>query len=258
MANNSPSANPRPAPIAGKSPIFGTSGDDVLVGTGQNDQLFGGQGNDILIGGAGNNQLWGGAGNDILIGGKGSNLLVGGRGQDTMTGGGGGADTFLYNTDPFDGMTPAAAAGKIPNVNAPDTITDFTVGKDVFALSVDALGLKGFSFADGAVKNLSGGANVLVLQDQFANAGVAAQAIADNHALTAGAGVFIYHNSTLGINRLVFSSDLAKGGAFSVLANLTNQGGDAGVALLPTYTAHNFSVVCWPARLIKSTAQLVF
>lgn len=225
MADNNTSSNPRPAPITGKSPVFGTSGNDVLVATGQNDQLFGGAGDDILIGGAGNNQLWGGAGNDTLIGGSGANF-------------------FRYNTDPFDGKAPVAAAGaKIAGVNAPDTITNFDVGKDVFQLSVDALGLKGFSFADGAVKDLEGNANVLVLQGQFANAGAAAQAIADNQALTADAGVFVYHNSTLGINRLVYSSDLGDGGSFSVLANLTNQGGDAGAALLPNYTANNFSVV---------------
>ena len=91
------------------------------------------------------------------------------------------------------------------------------------------------------MNDLSGDANVLVLQGSFANARSAAQAIADNQALTADAGVFIYHNATLGINRLVYSSDLSQGGAFSVMANLANQGGDAGVALLPNYTASNFS-----------------
>lgn len=79
-------------------------------------------------------------------------------------------------------------------------------------------------------------------QGQFANAGAAAQAIADNNALTGGAGVFIYHNSTIGVNRLVYSSDLGNGGSFSVLANLTNQGGDAGAALLSSYTAKAFSL----------------
>jgi Ca2+-binding RTX toxin-like protein len=229
--------------IASSKPIFGTQVDDTLVGAGQNDRIFGGDGNDILIGGAGNDLLDGGAGNDILIGRGGNNLLVGGPGQDTMTGGSG-ANTFLYNSDPFDGVAPAAPApGQILGVNAPDTITDFDVGKDMFALDVDSLGLQGFSFANGVVGDLSGDANVLVLQGSFANARSAAQAVADNHALTADAGVFIYHNSTLGINRLVYSSDLSKGGAFSVMANLTNQGGDAGVALLPNYTGNNFSAV---------------
>ena len=225
------------------APIFGTVNSDVLTGTSGDDQIFGQQSDDVLIGSGGNDQLWGGAGNDLLLGGAGNDLLAGGRGQDTMAAGSGAA-TFLYNTDPFDGNAPALAAGaKIAGVNAPDTILDFDIAADKFTLGVDALGLKGFSFADGAVKDLSGSANVLVLQGQFANAGAAAQAIADNNALTGGAGVFVYHNTTIGVNRLVFSSDLGNGGSFSILANLSNQGGDAGVALLPNYTAQNFSVV---------------
>ena len=243
MATTPSVSNPRPAPISGKSPIFGTADGDVLVGTGQNDQLFGGPGNEILIGGAGNDELRAGTGNDILIGGPGDNLLASGLGQNTMTGGTG-HETFLYNIDPFRGKAPVTAPGtKIGIVNAPDTITDFDVTRDTFQLSVKSLGLKSFSFEDGTSKQFVGSANMLVLQDQFPNAVAAAQAIADNKNVTAEAGVFIYHNTTLGINRLVFSSDLHNGGSISVLANLTNQGGNAGVALLPNYTAQNFSIV---------------
>ena len=226
------------------NPQMGTPGDDVLVAA-PGSAVFGAQGNDVLIGSTNGSVLWGGQGNDILIGATGSqsNLLVGGAGQDTMTGRGTGENEFLYNTDPFDGKTPVVTPGaKIAGVNAPDTITDFDPSKDGFILNADVLGLKGFSFANGAVGDLKGSADVLVLQGQFANAGAAAQAIADNNALTGGAGVFVYHNSTLGINRLVYSSDLGGGGSFSVLANLTNQGGDAGAALLSKYTANNFSL----------------
>ena len=220
--------------------ILGEDGNDVLVGGNGNELLSGGAGDDILIAGSGDDTLVGGGRNDILIGRGGNNLLVGGAGQDTMTGGSG-SNTFLYDSDPFDGITPTApAAGQILGVNLPDTITDFDVGKDAFALDAEKLGLQAFSFANGAVDDLSGDANVLVLQGSFANARSAAQAIADNQALTADAGVFVYHNATLGINRLVYSSDLSQGGAFSVMANLANQGGDAGVALLPNYTASNF------------------
>lgn len=230
---------------ASQAPVLqmGTSGDDILVAA-PGGQVFGGQGDDILIGTSGGS-LWGGQGNDIVIGGTGkqSNLLVGGLGQDTMTGRGTGENDFFYNTDPFDGKKPVLTPGaKIAGVNAPDTITDFDPSKDGFTLDAAVLGLKGFSFASGAVNDLKGGADVLVLQGQFANAGAAAQAIADNNSLTGGAGVFIYHNSTIGINRLVYSSDLGGGGSFSVLANMTNQGGDAGVALLSKYTANNFSL----------------
>ena len=227
----------------GDNLLQGGAGNDILLGGTGNDTLIGGSGNQLLISGNGNSRLVGGSGTNVLVGGSGNNTLVSGPGQNTITGGTG-KETFLYQRDPFDGQTPTApAAGQIPGVNTPDTITDFDISRDTFALSAASLGLKGLTFADGAVNDLSGNANVLVLQGQFANARVAAQAIADNPALTADAGVFIYHNSTLGINRLVYSADLSKGGAFSVLANLTNQGGDAGVALLPNYSAQNFSVV---------------
>jgi len=157
--------------------------------------------------------------------------------------GGLGADTFVYNGDPFNGAAPAAqAAGQIPGVVAPDTITDFSIGEDKFRLSVSSLGLQGFSFANGAVGDLSGTANVLVLQGQFASAADAAQAVAGNADLNAGAGVFVFHDATQGINELVYSANLSTGGNYSVLANLTNQAGDAGAALLPSYTAGNFSV----------------
>ena len=222
--------------------ILGGDGNDVLVGRNGSELLSGAAGDDVLIAGSGDDTLTGGAGSDILIGRGGNNLLVGGPGQDTMTGGSG-SNTFLYNSDPFDGIAPTApGAGQILGVNLPDTISDFDVGKDAFALDAGKLSLQALSFANGAVNDLSGNANVLVLQGSFANARSAAQAIADNHALTADAGVFVYHNATLGINRLVYSSDLSQGGAFSVMANLANQGGDAGVALLPNYTANNFSV----------------
>ncbi|MBR8834318.1 MAG: CHRD domain-containing protein [Stigonema ocellatum SAG 48.90 = DSM 106950] len=47
-------------------PIYGTSGDDVLV-AGSNDQLFGGEGDDILkIGSGGHNLLYGGSGSDLF------------------------------------------------------------------------------------------------------------------------------------------------------------------------------------------------
>ena len=272
-ASNASGANP---------PIFGTPGNDVLVGTDGNDLIFGLAGVDVLIGGEGNDTLNGGAGaggvGDVLLGGNGRDLLIGGpdgdvldggNGNDTLRGGGGadillggngndvlvggpgadlmtgglGADTFVYNGDPFDGAAPAARApGQIPGVIAPDTITDFSVADDRFRLGVSSLGLQGFSFANGAVGDLSGTANVLVLQGQFASAADAAQAVAGNANLHAGAGVFVFHDATQGINELVYSADLSHGGNYSVLANLTNQAGDAGVAVLPDYTAGNFKV----------------
>ncbi|MCL2021747.1 MAG: hypothetical protein FWG81_06575, partial [Betaproteobacteria bacterium] len=61
----------------------GGSGDDILVGTEENDMMRGGAGNDILIGGEGNDKICGESGDDIIIGGKGNDYLDGGAGDDT-------------------------------------------------------------------------------------------------------------------------------------------------------------------------------
>src|SRR5262249_49208151 len=67
--------------------VTGGSGDDLLIGDGQNNTLNGGAGNDILVGNAGNDTLNGGDGNDILIGGAGADTLKGGNGDDLLIGG---------------------------------------------------------------------------------------------------------------------------------------------------------------------------
>lgn len=267
--------------VPARSPIVGTDGNDLLLGTGGADQIWGRGGSDVLRGGNGDDRLSGGAsgpvgdvlldgngrdwldggaggdvldggngndrvlgrmGNDFLDGGDGNDLVSGGPGTDSLVGGLG-QDRFLFNGDPFNNAVPASAMpGGIRNVNAPDTVNDFKVGTDKFVLDGDDFDVEELSFANGAVDDLSGDANVLVLQGSFANAGAAAQAIADNDALTADAGAFVYANETLGFNRLVYSSDLGDGGSFSVQANLTNQPGEDGIALLADYAASDFQL----------------
>jgi Ca2+-binding RTX toxin-like protein len=56
--------------ISGITNVVGSSGNDILVGDGQDNQLIGGRGRDILIGGGGTDKLDGGASDDILIGGS--------------------------------------------------------------------------------------------------------------------------------------------------------------------------------------------
>ena len=99
--------------------LFGTEGDDTLVGFGEavgyhqdetfhagsgSDQVNAGNGNDILFGEAGNDTLYGENGNDILNGGTGSDHMDGGCGSDTYVFNlGDGVDTvFDYEYD----MTP--------------------------------------------------------------------------------------------------------------------------------------------------------
>lgn len=85
--------------------VFGTRGDDVLVGTEKsnviigrkgNDELFGNGGNDWLDGGRGDDQLFGGDGRDRLEGGRGNDLLDGGAGSDKVFGGKG-DDIAVYS-----------------------------------------------------------------------------------------------------------------------------------------------------------------
>jgi Ca2+-binding RTX toxin-like protein len=64
--------------------ITGTSGDDTLTGTAEQDIINGMEGNDIIDGGTNHDSLYGGAGNDTLEGGFGNDNLYGGTGNDTL------------------------------------------------------------------------------------------------------------------------------------------------------------------------------
>ena len=121
----------------GNDTIFGGQGDNVMPGVNRNnsgndfisggkgnDRLFGQDGNDTICGCEGNDLLRGGKGNDTLNGGKGRDILVGGLGNDTLTGGAG-RDRFRF----------APGTGT-------DTVTDFTVGKDLIELA------RGLKFSD--------------------------------------------------------------------------------------------------------------
>ena len=73
-----------------------TSGNDTLNGAAGNDSLAGGTGNDSLIGGDGNDTVDGGTGNDTLIGSAGNDTFKGSQGNDSINGGDG-FDTADYS-----------------------------------------------------------------------------------------------------------------------------------------------------------------
>jgi Ca2+-binding RTX toxin-like protein len=198
------------------------------------DQIVASSINDFLSGGASNDVLTGGVGNDVLLGGTGSDTLTGGPGRDI----------FAYSGNVFaDGIpTPAGKTG-INVLNKPDVITDFTFGEDQFAFDRETLGINNFTFQKGQSSQIAGDGNAIVLLDSFPAAGAAARAIANNNNITSHQGVFVYFNSTLGLSRLVYSTDLANGGDISVLANLDNQRGLAGLANLSNFTASDFNLV---------------
>ncbi len=198
---------------------------DDLTDTGVKRVKFrGGEGDDVLDASASGVRVTarGGQGNDTLIGGALADILAGGNGVDTLTGGGG-SDRFVYGGNPFGNGTPVVnAATGIGVLNQPDKITDYTIGEDIFALNSKALGIKDIQFTEGTASSIGNG-TIINLTDGFANAAAAAKAIADNDAVTAKEGAFLYFNTTLGISRLAYSSNLAEGGDISVLANLNNQ-----------------------------------
>ncbi|MCL1468468.1 Calx-beta domain-containing protein [Argonema galeatum] len=74
--------------------ILGDLGNDSLLGLDGDDQLNSNQGNDTLDGGQGNDLVRGGKDNDLILGGIGNDTLYGDLGSDTLRGGDG--DDLLY------------------------------------------------------------------------------------------------------------------------------------------------------------------
>ena len=94
----------------GNDQILGLSGRDYLNGSFGNDKLHGDKGKDELLGGAGDDKLWGGTARDVLEGGK-------------------GADAFIFTTPKDSG----------PSLKSSDRIEDFIRGDDRIVLTrIDA------------------------------------------------------------------------------------------------------------------------
>ncbi len=105
--------------FSGADVITGSNGNDTLLGYQAGDDISGKGGNDTVRGGIGNDDINGGGANDTIFGDNGNDVLDGGAGVDTLTGGAG-QDAFLFD-DQLNGK----------NI---DTVTDFTIGTDVFQL----------------------------------------------------------------------------------------------------------------------------
>ena len=120
-----PTCNGIPATIVGTGVINGTSGNDVIVGLGENDTIHGGQGNDVICGNGGDDTINGGNGNDRLFGGAGDDTLNGGNGDDSLDGGAG-ADE-LIGARGADTLTGGAGGDSFSGGRGSDNNTDFNM-----------------------------------------------------------------------------------------------------------------------------------
>jgi Ca2+-binding RTX toxin-like protein len=202
--------------------LTGTEEMDTLTGFGADDTIIGLGGNDVLDGRGGDDRIEGGAGTDILTGGDGADDLV--------------FDLATVN----DGLTE-------------DSITDFSFAEDRFVLdgaSFDVPGPLAFIALDGntAGANAAAGSNVIVLlnSDDDANPATAFNARSaarqiDDLVDSDGPGFFVYFNSSLGVNRLVYSENLNDGEApLQIVARLTDLTGQAAIDALAQFSEANF------------------
>jgi len=168
------------------------------------------------------------------------------------------AAAVLINTDPFTGSTALSTPGRQVFSGQERTLASFSTSQDSFLFDLgafNAYGVSGLNFLNAPSSAIPGsGFNVIVLQDtdNDANPGTPfgagnAAAIIASKITTDGAGFFVYKNSALDVDRLVFSANLNDATAdLSVLARIASPTGQAATDALATFTAANFAVAAVP------------
>jgi len=89
------------------STIYGSTGDDFIIGPGWTSRIYGGTGSDQINAGFSRDTVYGEEGDDTIDGGQGNDFLSGGLNNDHITGGLGidrmlgdeGRDTFIGGND---------------------------------------------------------------------------------------------------------------------------------------------------------------
>jgi Ca2+-binding RTX toxin-like protein len=152
--------------------LFGLGGDDTLTlnetnGALPKAQLFGSFGNDVLIGGSGADLLFGQGGDDTLQGKGDADFLFGGSENDTLTGGD--ADDFVYGESGNDRMiwnpgddtdfNEGGAGSDTVEVNGGNGTEVFTVTANGLRVRFDRLDPAPFSIDIGTSENLVLNAN---------------------------------------------------------------------------------------------------
>jgi hypothetical protein len=85
--NNEVTFTTEVGPASSPCDLWGTTGNDRILGGSQGEVICGLEGDDRLYGRGGADVLLGGPGDDVLAGGKGKDELVGGDGRDRLLGG---------------------------------------------------------------------------------------------------------------------------------------------------------------------------
>lgn len=180
-----------------------------------------------------------------------------------LTAGSAQAAVIRFDADPFGGTTVLQTPGRqvvggelfIPTF---DLATD-VIAFDAAAFKVDPVVRFANDFATGLPV---GGVNAIVLRnddfDGVASNGRALNAVQSADLIAGriteeGAGFFVYFNTALDLNRLVYSTDLSSSSAdLKIVARFLDQAGQGGIDVLPQWSASNFTAVPEPA-----TASLV-
>ena len=167
--------------------------------------------------------------NDAIVGSDQSNIIQGGEGTDDLTGGGG-VDLFVFQTAGQDSIKDFEA-GEGGDVLLLDNPSFQTASIGVNFVAIDAAETLGGA----PVGNELGDANVVVVLNTdddddpttVFNARSAAQQLSELTEVDEG-GIFVYFNSGLGVNRVVFSENLNDADAeLQVIARLDDTVGSA-------------------------------
>ena len=175
------------------------------------------------------------------------------------------AADFVFNTAPFAGSTALQTPGR-QVVGGELSISNFNINTDRLVFDLAFFGASPqLTFVSSLGRNLPRtGADFIVLRDIDAdgntsngilnNAGLSANLIAAN-AFDAGPGFFLYFNTVLNLNRLVYSTDLGDPTAdLKILARFTDQTGTVGAAALQQFSAANIGAVPEPTTWMMMIA----
>ncbi len=218
--------------------IFGTSGNNVLTGTGANDFIDGEEGNDTLNGGNGSDFLNGEDGNDFHDGGNGDDIIDGEEGNDTLLGSAG--NDFLDGEDGLDILNGGTGNDTLIGEDGSDTMTGGTgndrflfVSSDVFnqtTLGVDTI----TDFGTGADRIVLYQSTFAALTPQNGGSIAAGEfAVVANDAAAATSAAFITYST--GSGKLFYNTNGATAGF--------GTGGDfAALQGTPTLTASDILV----------------